>query len=147
MFVLYRTLNRIEYARTVKNGDKALTVWTVATGILEVAMLENKCPVSTNKLMGAVLFQTCKSGRRTGAVPSQPSWKALPTCARSPVHAATKKNCTIVKVAGASITFRNVFDEVFVRAEDEYQRTHKATNLSIGEAVYPSDSTSNAFWK
>lgn len=92
VFVLYFTLNRNAYAKTVKKGDRALTVCTVETGIFDVATLENRCPVRTNKLIGAVLRHTCASGFLIGAVASQEMRYLLPICASVAVHPATKKN-------------------------------------------------------
>jgi hypothetical protein len=41
---------------------------------------------------------------------------------------ATKKNCTMVNVAGLLNAFSIVLDEVLVRAEDMYHMIHRAYN-------------------
>lgn len=65
VFNEYLTPKRAAYAPTVKRGDNALMVWTVLTGILEIAILENMWPPTWNAPIGRVVIKILRVGYRS----------------------------------------------------------------------------------
>jgi hypothetical protein len=60
----YRISKKKRYAKTVKRGDSPFTVWTIETGILEVAVELRRWPPIWKAASGKVVFITSLEGAR-----------------------------------------------------------------------------------
>lgn len=106
-------------------------VWTVLTGIREIATLENICPPTWKTPIGNVLSKIARVGLRTRE-------KRTTGLIKSKQYPATKPNCTNVRVMGYLNWFRIVLPVFDDNADAEYQRAQSMQNRSIdGVSLFP----------
>lgn len=112
-----------------------MMVCTRDTGIFDVALELSRWPVIWNPARGRVVRMTSLDGYLMGCfragIEVRIRGNLDASHENSKQYTATKANCSIVRVAGLSKAVRIDLDEVFVRAEDQYQVTHSPYTRGI----------------
>lgn len=107
-----------------EKGNATLMVWTVLTGMREIAMLENTWPTTWKAAMGSVVESMVLVGLRSLVVPYQ-------GLARMRQYTAMNANWTMVRVTGNLNRLRMALPVLEESAEVVYQSEQSKTKRTV----------------